>query len=250
VNQVDFGAEALWSLAPVGILAGIAMVFVFHRCSDRAAIRRTTNRILGHLMEVRLFIDEPALVIRANRDLLFENWRLLRLLVRPSLILAAPFIVLLAQMDAFYGRAPLRVGDPAVVTVQLKNLGGDVMRKVVLSASRAIAIETPGVHVISQHQISWRIRAAAPLVGDLQVIVPDRIVTKSITAGAGIHYLSERRVSSLLAFFLHPVEFPLFNSKFDWIEVRYPSARILEWHWLVWFFVISSGTAIVIYAIS
>jgi len=61
-------------------------------------------------------IDEPALVMRAQRDLFVENWGLLRLLALPSLILVVPSIVLLSQMDACYGRAQLRVGGPAVGT--------------------------------------------------------------------------------------------------------------------------------------
>ena len=121
MNQVDLGAGALWSLVIISVFAGFAMVYVFRRWSDQHALRATTNRMLAHLMEFRLFIDEPALVMRAQSDLLVENWRLLRLLARPSLILIVPSIILLAQMDACYSRAPLRVGDPAVVTVQLKD---------------------------------------------------------------------------------------------------------------------------------
>jgi hypothetical protein len=250
MNQVDFGAGALWSLAPISILVGIAMVFVFRRWSNRHAIRGSTNRILAHLLEFRLFIDEPALVMRTNLALLQENWRLLKLLLRPTIILAAPFIVLLAEMDAFYSRAPLRIGDPGVVTVQLKRVNGAVMRDVVLSAPRTIAVETAGLQVGSQDQISWRIRAAAPSSGALHVIAAGRVVTKSISAGPGIHYLSERRVNSPLAFLLYPFERPFFDSPFAWIEVLYPSATILHWHWLLWFMLISTATAILSYALS
>jgi hypothetical protein len=89
----------------------------------------------------------------------------------------------------------------------------------------------------------------APSSGKLQVIGPDRTVTKSIVAGQGVHYLSERRVSSLLAFFLDPDEPPLIGSPVASVKVLYPSATILHLHWLVWFLVISSGSAIVIHAL-
>jgi hypothetical protein len=250
MNQVDLGAEALWSLIPISILAGLAMVFVFRRWSDRQAIRLTINRMLAHMMEFRLFVDEPTLILRAQRDLLVQNWHLLVLLLRPSLILVAPFAVLLAQLNAYYGRAPLRVGDPAVVTVQLENVKRGAMPRLLLKAPAAIAVETPGLHIVSEGQISWSIRALRDASGDLAVIGPNRADTKSIAAGSGIHYLSERRVSSLAAFLMHPLERPLSNSEFAWIEVRYPSATIVRWPWLVWFLLVSSGTAIVIYAVS
>jgi hypothetical protein len=249
VNQVDLGAEALLSLGIVSTLAGVAMVYVFRRWSDQYALRVTANRMLAHLMEFRLFVDEPTLVMRAQRDLFVENWRLLRLLARPSLILIVPCIVLLAQMDACYGRAPLRIGAVAIVTVQFKNPGEAARSGITLKSPPAIRIETPGVRIVRVNQISWRIRPSARSSGELLVIGPDRAVTKTITAGSGVHYLSERRVSSLPTFFLHLNEPPLIDPSIASIEVLYPSATILRWHWLVWFFAISSGSAILIHAV-
>jgi hypothetical protein len=246
MNQVDLGAGALWSLVIVSILAGLAMVYVFRRWSDEDALRGTANRMLAHLMEFRLFIDEPALVMRAQRDLFVENWRLLRLLARPSLILVVPSLVLLAQMDACYGRAPLRVGGPAVVTVQVKDLGRADATGIVLKAPTGIKVETPGVRVMNLSEVSWRIRPIASASGELQVIEPGHVITKSIAAGQGMHYLSERR--SLREFFVHLSEPPLLDSSIASIEVLYPSATILHLHWLVWFLAISSGTAMVVYA--
>src|SRR4051794_40268708 len=163
MNQVDLGEEALWSLIPVSIVAVSAMVFVFRHWSDRQAIQVTMNRMLAHIMEFRLFVDEPILILRAQRDLFVQNWRLLLLLLRPSLILVVPFAVLLAQMNAYYGRAPLRVGDPAVLTVQFRSLGTTLPARVVLKTPAAIKVETGGLRVVSSNQISWRIRPTAPV---------------------------------------------------------------------------------------
>jgi hypothetical protein len=243
MKQVDLGAEALWSLVLVSILAGIAMMYVFRRWSDQDQIGSTANRMLAHLMEFRLFIDEPALVIRAQRDLLLENWHLLRLLVRPSVILILPSIVLLAQMDGCYGRAPLRIGDPAVITVQLKHGAGAALRGIALKTPALVRVETPGVRIESVNQVCWRIRPIGPLSGHLQVVGPEHVITKSIVSGYGVHYLSERR--SLPEFFLHMSEPPLVDSSIASIEVPYPSVTILHLHWLVWFLLISSGTAII-----
>jgi hypothetical protein len=250
MNQVDLGAKALWTLIPVSILAGLGTVFVFRRWSDRHAIRITINRMLAHMLEFRLFVDEPILILRAQRDLLVQNWHLLRLLLRPSLILLIPFAVLLAQMNAYYGRAPLRVGDPAILTLQFRSPGTTLPSGVVLKTPDAIRVETPGLRVVSLNQISWRIRPTAPVSGHVQVIGANEAVTKSIAAGQGLHHLSERRTSSLTEFLIHLNEAPFFDTSIAWIEVRYPSATIVRWPWLVWFLLISSGTAIVIYAVS
>jgi len=244
MSPVDLGAEALWTLVPVSALATLATIFVFRRWSDRQAIQRTTNRMLAHVMEFRLFVDEPALILRAQRDLFTENWRLLLLLLRPSLILTIPFLLLLGQMDAWYGRAPLTAGEGAIVTAQLRTAHPAGIN---LSAPRGIDVETPGVRIVSLNQISWRIRPRIAASGELQLSGTG--ATKSIAAGEGLHYLSERRSSSLAAFLLHLNERRLTDPSIAWIELRYPAGRILGLHWLVWFLIVSSVTAIAIYGV-
>lgn len=251
MNPIELGAEALWSLTLISALAGLATVFVFRRWSDQRSIRSIANRMLAHLMEFRLFIDEPALVIRAQRDLFVDNWHLLRALIRPSLILVIPFVLLLAQMEAYYGRAPLRIGDPAVVTVQFKSSDTAPTAAVMLKAAAAIKVETPGVRIVALNQVSWRIRPIEPSSGQLRVIEPGRVVTKAVFADHGMHYVTRRRVSSLAAFSLDPQfgEPPFADSSVDWVEVLYPSATILHLHWLIWFLLVSSAAAILSYAV-
>lgn len=244
MSPVDLGAQALWSLIPVSVLATLATIFVFRRWSDRQAIQRTTNRMLAHVMEFRLFVDEPALILRAQRDLFAENWRLLLLLLRPSLILTIPFLLLLGQMDAWYGHAPLRAGAAAIVTAQFRTAHPAGIN---LRVPQGIDVETPGVQVASLNQISWRIRPRVAASGEMHLSGTD--ATKTIAAGEGVHYLSERRTSSLAPFLLHLNERRLADPSIAWIELRYPAARILRLHWLVWFLIVSIATGIAIYGV-
>jgi hypothetical protein len=206
MNEVDLGATALWSLILISILAGFLTVSVYRRWTNHAAIRAAANQMLAHVMEFRLFLDEPALILRAQRDLFAANWRLLLLLLRPTLILLVPFAVLLAAMEAHYARAPLQIGRPTLVTAQLKS--GN-RADVVLKTPKGIAVETPGVHIPRLNQISWRIRPVRPFSGKIQVI----------------------------------------GGKIAWVAVQYPPARIFHLHWLVWFVIISTATAIASYGI-
>jgi hypothetical protein len=247
VNQVDLGTQALWTLIPISALSGLLAIVVFRACSDQDAIRRASNRLMAHLMEFRLFIDEPALIIRAQRDLLIDNWRLLRLLFRPSLILAVPFFVLIPQLDSLYGRAPLELGKPAVVTVQTST-GLEPGSSLRLKAPAAIAVETAGVHVARLRQISWRITSHRDGSEDLEVIGPSQVVTKTIASGRGVHRISAQRTSSIGAFLLDPIEAPISDPVIRSIRIEYPSATIFHLHWLVWFSVISSVAALLLLA--
>jgi hypothetical protein len=203
----------MMALFIVSAIYGIIAMLVFRRFTDRASIRCVMNRILAHVMELGLFLDSPGLVLGAQRDLLRENVRLLRLVMLPAAVLALLFVVLYPAMNAIYGHAPLPVGEASVVTVQMKDAA---MPAVQLEAPEDIVIETPGVRILRDHQISWRVRPLGQNTGDLKFRLENRVVT------AG--------------FFLHD---PAIRS----IDIRYPKATILGFSWLVWFVLISTVSA-------
>jgi hypothetical protein len=198
------------SLFPISAIYGVVAVLVFRRLTERAAIRRSVNRILAHVMELGLFLDSPGLVFGAQLDLLRENLRLLRLVIVPGVLVAVLFV----PMYAIYRHGPLPVGEPSVVTLQMKYAA---MPAVQLEAPEGIVVETPGVRIVRDRQISWRVRPLRESSGDLRFHVENRVV--------------------LASFFLH-------DSAIQSIEIRYPTATILGWSWLVWFGAISSISAI------
>jgi len=209
----------IWTLIPVGVIYGLAAALVFRRCSDEVSVRRTVNRMMAHVMEFRLFLDSPALVIRAQRDLFRENLHLLRLILLPCVILAVVFIVLFPQLDATYGHAPLKVGERSVVTAQLT---GDA----VLEAPAGIVVESSGVRVVHARQISWRVRPLGRTSGELRVRYSGGVLTRQIVAGNGLIY---------------GWKLPFTSPE---IEIRYPRRTVLGVNWMVWFFLISSVVAI------
>lgn len=238
MTATDLGPVALATLIPISILAGVAILLVFRYTSDQAAVRRAKGIAQAHLLEFRLFMDDPVLVLRAQRDLVVANLRFLKLMLRPFLWMLVPMGLLLAVLEAFYGHAPLRVGDAAIVTAKVK----DAAASLTLQAPDEIAVETPPVHVLTERQVSWRIRPQRAVTTDLQILDNGQAVTKRISAGNGIHFLSERR-GSLLSLLLYPTEPPLSGHEIEWIEIRYPPAVILHLHWLIWFLAISGVTA-------
>jgi hypothetical protein len=151
MSPPDLGASALWTLGAVSAVAGIVSAVVFHWSSDRVAVRRATNLILAHMLELRLFLDEPLVVLRAQLGLLRANAQLLRSMLLPALILAIPSTLLVERLNAVYGHAPLRVGEAVVVSTDKPAAE--------LKMPAGIVIETPAVH--GRGQVAWRIRPRA-----------------------------------------------------------------------------------------
>ena len=226
---VDLGWPAFASLAVVSILIGVATLIVFRRWSDQAAVRRSRNLIVSYVFEFRLFIDEPRIVLRAQWNLIRENVRLIRLLLRPALIVTIPMLFLFEPMDALYRHAPIRAGEPAIVTIQSNRIADPR-----LQVPDGIRVETPPVHVPREHQVSWRIRALHQVSGRLEITWRDHVLEKHIAAGAdGLEFLFQRS-----RYF--------FTSDVDWLEVRYPPATVLRLHWLIWFFCFSTITVLLL----
>ncbi len=242
------GHNPMLSLVPLSALVGVGMLWVFQRTSNQEAIRKVKARLQASLYEMRLFVDEPLLVWQAQWGLLSANVRYIGLMLVPALVMTAPMVLIFAQLECFYGYTPLAPGQTAVVTVQMKSTG--VGLTPALRAPEGIVVETPPVHVDGGRQISWRIRALRPIAGNLQLVFPDETLDKSIFAGRGPKYLSERRVSSALDLLWYPGESRLAAGPVDWIELRYPQATVhalgLDFHWLIWLLVLSMISALLL----
>jgi hypothetical protein len=241
-------AHPLVGLALLSALVGVAMLWLFARASNQPAIVRTKRRVYAHLMELRLFADDPVLMFRAQGRLLAANARYLGLMLVPALAIAVPVVALLVRLDAFYGRAPLAVGADALVTVEMRGGGGVSARAPHLEAPEGIAVETPAVRVSGERQVVWRIRALRPVSGRLTIKFAEGAVEKRIETGAGFRFVPGRRVSSLLAALWYPDEPRLTHPAVEWIDIDYPPAGLvflgLDWHWLIWFTLISMATAL------
>lgn len=151
------------TLIPLSAVCGIAAALVFRRFAS-GNIRQTVNRIQAHLMELWMFIDEPPLIFKAQRDLLRENLRLLGQIVIPLTITAPVFALVIWQGDAWLGRAPLPAGQPVVVTAHART---EDLAAIRLEAPAEIAVETPAVRIPRLQEVSWRIRPKQPFSGRL-----------------------------------------------------------------------------------
>ena len=152
-------------IALAGFLYGLIAALIFRRTTDPRQVRRAVNQILAHIMEFRLFIDEPALVWRAQNDALRANLTLLRQIAVPCALMAALFAILWSPMDRTFGREPLRPGEATVMTSHTDSV----------PEIPGIVVETPGVRIPKTGEVSWRIR-------------PVRAVRGGFPAGVEVHY--------------------------------------------------------------
>jgi hypothetical protein len=71
------------------------------------------------IYEIRLFLDSPGHIVRAQLRLLVYSTRYLLCLVPALLVLLPPLALLFAPLHARYGLAPLSPDGPALLRIQL-----------------------------------------------------------------------------------------------------------------------------------
>jgi hypothetical protein len=161
-------------------------------------------------------MDDPIQILRSQRALMAAQSRVIRLLLPSFLILVGPMALLMWALDGFYGRAPLRVGESAIVLAH--------SRQSSIKAPDAVIVETTPIFLQATGETAWRIRPLRPVTGALTV----GTTKTKIVAGPGIAYLAH----------------PLTGS--SGAHIHYRRATVLGFHWLIWFLLLSATAAIVL----
>ncbi len=248
-----FGSlDPVYGLCAVSFLTTVIMLPIFKHTSDQEAIRRTKSRIMGHLLEIRLFRDDIRTVLSAQKDMMKYNMIYLKLMMKPLLFVMLPVVIMIVQTGLRYEHRPLLPGEAAIVKVGLDNPGRSAIDDSALISQEGLRIETPPLRVDGGREIYWRIRAEKPGEYELRFRLRDREVGKRVVVGEGLPRISPKvQRGGFLSSFLHPGEPPLSpDSGVEYLEVRYPEGRVslLGWrtHWLVIFFLLSLGFGLVL----
>jgi hypothetical protein len=235
--------DPIWALLFVSFVTGIVMLWVFGKVSNQKAIERLRNQTRGNLLAVLLYQHDMRVVLRLHGLILRDTLLYLRHTLVPMLLLMVPLIPLLAQLNLYFSSTPLRPGETALV--KLKVADPELVRAGVnLDGNSALKVETPGVHIASNGEVAWRIRAQRPGTHSLVFHMGSESVEKSVQVGGRWGAVPGLRTADWLDLLLYPGEDPLDPvARVRSIEVRYQplSLVVLGWniHWLVLFFVLS-----------
>ena len=234
----------LAGLAIASALLGFGMLWVVGKTSNQQAIERAKKRMQAHLLEMRLYRDEPGLLFRAQGQLIANNFRYVGEMLRPALVLTLPMVVLYAHFDSVYGLRPLRVGESALVTAATELAGTELA----LRGSDKFAVEGSSVSVEATNEVVWRIRALAAGASEIQLETPVGPIPKTAVAGDGETYLSRGRARSWWQrLLLVPGEDRHDVTGVARVDIGYPSRQVgfdgWETHWAIWFLGISIVTA-------
>ena len=114
--------DAWWGMVAISLLTGLLMLAVFRLTSNQAGIRAAKDRIKAHLLEMRLFKDNFRVSFGAQRQILAANWRYIGYSAKPLLVMIVPLVLILIQLNFWFGYEPLAVGQTAILKVRINRI--------------------------------------------------------------------------------------------------------------------------------
>lgn len=241
-----------WASATLmGIITGVMMLVVFKHTSNQPAIQRTRRQIKAHLLALSLFQDDLRVSLRTQGQLLVAAGKLLQLAMIPLLVMVAPTVLLLGQLGLWYQARPLRVGEDAIVTVQLAQHASEVLETLAMVPTAAVSVVTGPVRVQAKNMVCWNIRTKERGQYRLQFSSGSDIFEKELAVGDHFMPTSIKRPDwNWSDALLHPRERPFEpDSPVQSIEIAYPERS--SWtsgtnSWVIYWFAVSMLSAFLV----
>lgn len=237
----------------ISFLTALLMLFIFRFTSNQEGIRRVKNKIKAHLLELRLFKDSLSLSFKAQGNIFRYNLRYISYSAKPLLVMIIPLILILIQLNLWFGYEALTPGQETIIKVKLEEGQNLLDINLALEPSTGFDIQTPPLRIEEEEEINWRLQAREKGVHDLTLIVNgQRLIKKVAIAQRPLSKISPLKVRrNFINELVNPGEFPLPQDlPIKTIEVKYPakSMNLFGWTipwllgippWLIVYFVLS-----------
>lgn len=152
------GFSVVAQIIPVSVLMAVLALYVYKYASNQAGIQQAKDKIKAYLLELRIYRDDPVVLLRAEGQILRHTARYLTLATVPVAVMIIPFVLILAQVEARFAFEAFDVGDQVTVTVFVDQ--GEMLQSgpVSIQLPKEIVAETPAHRIVSQGEIRWRLR--------------------------------------------------------------------------------------------
>lgn len=236
------------SCAVLSGITGLIILVIYKYTSNQTAIKKIRNRIKANMLAMRLFKDSLHVTLTAQWQLFKAGIALLLNSLIPMAVMFLPMVIILAQLQSWYGYEPLAQGTEAVVTVQLDS--GESLSSVRIDSISGAHIQTGPVRIQTLNQATWTIQADIADSGKITFQVNDKKFEKSLATGHRQHKkISPLRPGQKITdVLLYPAEKPFkADSTVQSIKISYPQRK---WNagitksWLLDFFIMSCVLAL------
>ncbi len=225
----------LWvGMILISFLTALLMLFVFRFTSNQEGIRLVKNKIKAHLLELRLYKDSLSLSLRAQGNILRYNLKYISYSAKPLLVMIIPLILILIQLNLWFGYETLTPGQETLLMVKLEEGQNPLDINLALEPSSGFEIQAPPLRIEEEMEINWRLQAREKGIHNLTMIVNGQIITKKVAIAqkplSKISPLKVRR--NFINELINPGESPFSRDlPVKTIEVKYPVKKMNLFGW-------------------
>lgn len=237
--------QAFAGIILVSLVTGGIMLLLFKVTSNQQAMKAVKTRIAAHFLEMRLYKDDFAAVMAAQRRVLAANLGYMKLALLPAVVLIIPVVLIMVQLNLRYAYRPLAPGETALVKVKVAE-GADVIgQRLTLTVGEGIEKASPAVRIPSLGEVDWKVRLARPGVHEVRLASDSGEMALPVFGGTTIKPLySTFRGASFWEGLLNPGSPAVPEAmQIESIEIKYAprafSFGLFKLSWLWTFLVVS-----------
>jgi uncharacterized membrane protein (DUF106 family) len=230
----------------ISFLTGLLMLFVFKWTSNQQGIQKVKNKIKAHLLELRLFKDNMGQSLRSQGSILRCNLKYISYSAKPMLVMILPLILILIQLNFWFGYESLEPNEPAILKIKLGKDQNPMDTHITVQPSPGLRMETSPLRIEESKEIDWRFSATQEGTQQFEVTVDGKTVTKKVSvAQKPLSKISPLKPGK--KFFdqvMYPTEPPIDGKiPVQSIEIQYHGKKmnLFGWkiHWLIAYFALS-----------
>jgi len=144
----------------ISAISAILFLIIFKKTSNQERIKSYKNKIIGHILQIRLYKDHPSLTIRSILSIFGYNFIYLRYALVPMVFIIVPVLVISVQLNNRYGYSPVHIDKSFIIRAELdKTAVPDVrksIQKIGCTTSDGMVLETPPMGIVSEATVLWR----------------------------------------------------------------------------------------------
>jgi hypothetical protein len=235
----------LFDLIVWPLLLGVGAIAVYKYTSNQKGIAKIKTQLSMHLLEIRLFRDDIAQVLKSTIAIVVKNPIYIGHNLVPTAVMLMPMVAVMVQLVANYGYTASEPGATELLRVALDSDGPVSSKDVSLKLPAGVTLDAPPVRT-ADGQVYWRLTAEQAGDHVLKIRVGDETLEKTWAVGGDERKIPVKRLRGLEAL-LYPGEPAIpSSSPVQSIELAAHTRQLEylpdgEFGILLWFFLLSFG---------
>lgn len=225
------------------LLMGVLALAAYALVSNQVAIKRTKNRLIARLLEIRLFQDDPVAVVGSFFRVIGGTAVYMKDSLKPLLIMLPIVVLWIIQLAGYFEWRPLRPGETVTVAAKLEKGKSPTAAKESIELPVGIVLEEgkkEATRSLKDNELAWALKAEKEVVGVLKITAAGTTLEKEIAVSNSLAQVSPQRLRDgfwLRLYYPYESALPAGSPITEVRITNYPNRQIkilgVEMHWII-----------------